>query len=289
MWFVLSLIAAFFTSLQDLCARRAMGKVDYHLVAWAWAACSLPFLGAAVLQEGGAGIVWAPFLLSLTISGVILSVCFLLYFHAIKISDLSLVVPMLAFTPAYLMITSPLMLGEVPGFWGAMGILFIVLGSYVLNFRQRHIGFWEPFRYLLKNKGSRMMLCVSLFFSISGNIDKIGVRSSSPAVWIFSLNLVIAVILGIVILIRVPRPVRDFSRAWRPLLLMGIFTAVGLVAQMHAIRMTIVPYVIAVKRTSVVMTSLLGLLWFKEDGIRERLTGVILMIFGLFIISFLAG
>lgn len=289
MWVVLSLITALFTSLQDLCARKAMGKVDYHLVAWAWAACSLPFLGVAAWQEGTTGIVWAPFLTSLIISGAILSVCFLLYFHAIKISDLSLVVPMLAFTPAYLLITSPLMLGEIPGFWGVVGILLIVSGSYVLNFRRRHIGFWEPFRYLFKNKGSRMMLCVSLFFSISGNIDKIGVRSSSPALWIFSLNLVIAVILGIVVLIRAPRPVRDFSQAWRPLMLMGIFTAVGLVAQMHAIRMTIVPYVIAVKRTSVVITALLGLLWFKEDGIRERLTGVILMISGLFLISFLAG
>ncbi|MCK5259579.1 MAG: hypothetical protein KAJ70_00825 [Candidatus Omnitrophica bacterium] len=55
---------------------------------------------------------------------------------------------------------------------------------------------------------------------------------------------------------------------------------------MIAIKMTLVPYLIAVKRTSVIMTSLFGLFLFKEKGLRERLIGVVLMVLGVLMISF---
>ena len=48
-----------------------------------------------------------------------------------------------------------------------------------------------------------------------------------------------------------------------------------------------IPYLIAVKRTSVIMTSLFGFFLFKEKGVKERLAGTILMVLGVFILAFL--
>jgi len=50
--------------------------------------------------------------------------------------------------------------------------------------------------------------------------------------------------------------------------------------------MTKVPYVIAIKRTSVIMTSLVGFFLLKEKGIKERLVGISLMVVGVFLIAF---
>ncbi len=285
MWVLLAFITAFFTSLKDVCGRKALERVDHYIVAWAWPACSLPLLLSCALVEGFPAV-GPEFWPALIVNGLLLSVAAILFFRAIQISELSLSVPMLAFTPVFLLITSPLILREFPRPLGIVGILMIVLGSYVLNIGRRDKGLFEPFRYLLRNKGSRMMLCVAVLYSIGGNIDKIGVLNSSPAVWIFSLNLFVSVVLGIVVFFRVKDPVMSVARTWKILFLMGIFTGIALISQMYAIRMTIVPYVIAIKRTSVVMTALFGLLWFKERGFQERLMGVVLMIAGVFVISF---
>lgn len=288
MWILLALITALFTSFQDVCGRKALERTNFYIVAWAWAACSVPFLFVAALQEGFSSV-QPQFWPALMFSGIFLSISFIWYFQAIHITDLSLAVPMLAFTPVYLIITSPLILGEFCEPLGIIGIFLIVIGSYVLNFKHGAQGFFEPFRCLVRNRGTRLMLYVSLIFSITGNIDKIGVLNSGPAVWMFSLNMVISAILGIVVFFRVPNPVVSFIKSWRILILMGLFTGIALIVQMHAIRMTIVPYIIAIKRMSIVVTTLFGLLWFKEKGLRQRLLGVLLMLAGVFVISFFAS
>jgi len=56
---------------------------------------------------------------------------------------------------------------------------------------------------------------------------------------------------------------------------------------MFAVRLTLVPYIIAVKRTSVIMSSLFGFIIFKEKGLKQRLMGAALMVLGVFIISVL--
>jgi len=56
---------------------------------------------------------------------------------------------------------------------------------------------------------------------------------------------------------------------------------------MTAITMTLVPYVISVKRTSIVMSVLSGHIIFKEKGLVERLSGVAIMIAGILCITLL--
>ena len=70
------------------------------------------------------------------------------------------------------------------------------------------------------------------------------------------------------------------------LLGIGLCMALLMIFQMNALKLTIVPYVIAIKRTSIIMTSLWGLLFLKESGTRERLWAVVCMVVGVFVISF---
>ena len=288
MWVALAFITAVGTSLQDIFGRKALDRTDFYIVAWAWTACTLPFLAVALFIDGFPQIL-PSFWPAVLASTIILSISSLLFFRAIQIADLSLTVPMLAFTPMLLLISSPLMLGEFPQPLGVVGILLIVLGSYVLNFAQRHHGFFEPFYYLLKNRGPRMMLTVAVLFSIGANVDKIGMLNSSPIMWVFSINFFVTIVLSVIVGIKVRMPVAAFKSAWKFLLLMGLVTSIALITQMYALRLTIVPYVIAIKRTSVVMTALIGLFILKEQSFKERLTGVILMVAGVFIISFLSN
>ena len=53
---------------------------------------------------------------------------------------------------------------------------------------------------------------------------------------------------------------------------------------MTAISLTLVTYVIAIKRTSVIMSVLWGAIIFKEKGIKERLVGAVIMVLGVVLI-----
>ena len=65
----------------------------------------------------------------------------------------------------------------------------------------------------------------------------------------------------------------------------GFCKTIGISCQMLAINLTLVAYVISIKRLSAVMTVLFGYLIFKERGIRERLMGAVIMVGGVLIIT----
>lgn len=280
-WAILALLTAVFESGKDVLGKRALATYEPVAVAWGWRVFALPFLLAFLMATGfprlGPDFVWA-----LLAGGSLNLVSSVFYMRAIRVSDISLVVPLLAFTPLFLLVTSPLLLGEAPGGWGAVGVILIVAGSYAMKMGTRKEGYLAPFRAMLQEPGGRWMLAVSLIWSVTSTIDKIGIQNSSPVFWALAVNLFVA--LGLA-----PAALRGgvhlFSGHFvRSLFPLGAAGGIGTACQMAAVSLTLVPYVIAVKRTSTVMTVLWGHFLFKEDGLRERLGGAVLMLAGMVLI-----
>lgn len=100
---------------------------------------------------------------SLTVTGLINIAATVIIMKAISMGDLSQVIPMLSFTPLFMLISSPLIVGEMPKLTGIAGIILVVAGSYLLNIDFRSKDLLSPFRSLVKNKGTRLMLIVAFF------------------------------------------------------------------------------------------------------------------------------
>lgn len=283
LWFVLSLATAFFESMKDVLGKRGLKNIDEYAIGWSLRTFSLilivPFLFLTGIPEIGAA-----FLPALIIGGGINALTTVLYFKAIKHSDLSITVPMITFTPLFLLMTSPLILGEFPSSLGLAGVLMIVLGSYMLNIKQRHKGYVAPFRALLTEKGPRYMLIVAFLWSITSNIDKVGVLNSSPALWLVAVNTLIALVLTPMVMTG-RREKASLKRNLYFLVPIGLAGGMAMIFQMTAITMTLVAYVISIKRTSTVMSVFFGWLIFKERGMRERLLGTIIMVLGVALIA----
>ena len=129
------------------------------------------------------------------------------------------------------------------------------------------------------------MLMVALLYSVCANIDKIGVRQSSPLVWAAALNAVLTIALGLVMLRQSSQVSQRIKEGWKYLVLLGVTNAFALIANMAAIQLTLVPYLIAIKRLSIFMTLFVGFVIFKEKGCRERSIGAVLMVLGAVLIS----
>jgi uncharacterized membrane protein len=283
-WLILGIFTAFFEALKDVFGKQNLKQSDEYVVAWSLSFFSVIFLIPWVIYTGIPALN-SQFWIALLIGGSINAVTALLYIKAIKVSDLSLTVPLVALTPLFMLLTSPLIVGEYPSFFDYIGILLIVTGSYLLNIKEKSQGYLAPFKALLKEPGPKLMLIVAFLWSITSNFDKIGVKNSSAIFWLFSIFGTMSVLLLPILLHKTPNPSRKILKQLPMLAAMGFFNAIGVLCQMQALTLTLVVQVIAIKRTSVLMGVLFGHFIFKEKDIQQRLLGAGIMILGVFFIS----
>ncbi|XZO02509.1 MAG: EamA family transporter [Microcoleus sp.] len=283
-WLILGIFTAFFEAVKDVFGKQNLKKSDEYVVAWSLSFFSVISLSPWVIYTGIPALN-SQFWFALLIGGSINAVTALLYIKAIKVSDLSLTVPLVALTPLFMLLTSPLIVGEYPKLFDYIGIFLIVTGSYLLNIKDKSQGYLAPFKALVKEPGPKLMLMVAFLWSITSNFDKIGVQNSSPIFWIFSIFGTMSILLLPILLHKTPNPSRKILKQLPMLAAMGFFNAIGVLCQMQALTLTLVVQVIAIKRTSVLMGVLFGHFIFKEKDIQQRLLGAAIMVFGVFAIS----
>lgn len=285
LWLLFAFLTALFESLKDVTSKRGLQRFDEYVIAASLILFQLPFLLPLyfVIEIPELG---DQFWHALIIGSILNLVAITLYIKAIKLSDLSITVPIINFTPLFLLLTSPVILGEYPSPLGLTGILLIVTGSYVLNIRSRNKGFLGPVWALFSEPGPRYMIVTAFIWSITANIDKIGVQNSSPVFWTIADTIVLGTGMALMMYIRSRDRIKEIPRNLKLLLPIGFFGAMTFLTQMIAISMTLVAYVISIKRLSTAMSVMWGHVLFNEQGIKERLAGVIIMIAGVVLISF---
>ena len=283
-WLVFAILTAFFESLKDVSSKQSLRNLDVYIVAWVVNVFAVIFL-IPLLLIAGIPRIDTQFWIALLIGGSLNVVSFTLYIRAIQIADLSLTVPLVTLTPLFLLFTSPLIVHENPTVADAIGIFLIVIGSYVLNLRERKNGYFAPLKVLFRNKGSRFMLVVAFLWSITSNFDKVGVIHSSPLFWSTSLYTYLAVGMFPIALFNSRYKLNQILPNLKPLITIGLFHAITITFQMIAVTYTLVTQVIAVKRMSALISVLFGHFMFHETGLRERLTGAAIMVIGVMVMT----
>ncbi len=284
-WIIFAIATAVFQSANDVLSKTRLKNLDEYLISWSTRFFALPFLGISLFFVEPPQISGA-FWIALAVGGCLNVLTTILYVKAIKHSDLSTTVPILAFTPAFLLITSPFMTGEFPTTIGLIGVGLVIIGSYLLNVSQSNNGLLTPYRLLLKDRGPRLMLIVAILWAITSNIDKIGVTNSSSLYWSFSTYTVMTIILFPIMLVKSSKSISQIPSLFGVLFPLGFISSLVIISQMIAISLSLVIYVIAVKRSSAILSVLSGYLFFKEKHLIERLAGTIIMILGVLTIIF---
>lgn len=282
-WFLFAFLSAFFESSKDVFSKRGLKIVDEYSAAFSLRFFAAPFLLLFLIIIGIPKL-GEQFFTVLLIGGSLNVLTTVFYMKALKNSDLSIVTPIVSFTPVFVLITSPFILNEFPSTMGLIGVLLIVSGSYFLNIGERSKGFFAPIKALFVEKGARFMFVVAFIWSITSNLDKIGVKNSSPVFWAFSQTAFIAIVL-LPLIIRRSQKVKEINNNLKALIPIGLFSALLLFFQMTAINLAPVSYVTSLKRTSVLITVLLGYFIFKEKNIKERILGALIMVLGILFIT----
>ena len=290
LWLALASGTALCEALKDATGKQALKSLDEYSVLFGFTSAGALLMAALMLVTGGIPTLGPDFGLALLIGGGLNILAFTLYTKAIKVADLSLTVPLVTLTPLFLLVTSPIIVGEWPTRLDAIGVLLLIVGSYMLNLKASEGFTLAPLQALMTNPGSRMMLGVAFLWSITSNFDKVGTLNSSSLFWGMSLFSTIAV--GMVPLV--------IQRAWHQgkglamrelhsqapiVILAGVFNAIGISLQFVALTMAPVAQVVAVKRMSALISVGFGYALFGETGLRERLLGAAIMGSGVAIMA----
>jgi drug/metabolite transporter (DMT)-like permease len=215
------------------------------------------------------------------------------YFYAIAKAylgaDLSVVYPLSRGAgPALLLVWSVLILREPLTWGGALGVLTIVVGLYVLNLPR--LGAWrEPLRSL-RQASSRWALGAGACISFYTMIDKVGIRYVEPLLYTYlALWWSVAMLTPLTLREVGWGGLRDewrYSKGWTVLAGFTSLSAYALVLFAMA-RGTPASYAGAIREFSVVLGAAYGVLVLKEDSGPMRLFGAAVVAAGIGMIGLL--
>ncbi|MBU0729686.1 MAG: DMT family transporter [Proteobacteria bacterium] len=282
-WFIFALLTAFAVATRDISVKtyQELNALEVAGIELFW---SIPLFALGfffVPQPELDQTFWEVFLISLPLNAV----PYLLYLYAIKVSPISLAVPFLSFTPLFMLFTGFITLDETINLWGGAGILCIVCGSYVLNLDQAKHGIFKPLTAFIHERGSWVMLIVAFLYAFAAAFGKKALLHSSPLYFSYFFFLVFnCLILAGLILSGKIRWGVILDHKKKGMWLGGLFMS-QITTHYVAISLSTAVYMIAVKRSSILLTVLLSWLILKEGNIRNRGLGALLMFCGVLLIT----
>ncbi len=225
--------------------------------------------------------------------------------RARALEDVSLVTPIDSTTPAVVIVTSMLILGEYPSRLGWAGIWLLAIGTYVLNIQDvkaklaerveaRSVTGWRrtariwlaPFLALGQSQGVRWAFFAVGLSTISLNYDGLVARRTNIG---FGFGCVCAISalgnLAVALWRREYRGVQA-SEALGKTAPLGLLLAATIFITSFAFRLDIVPYVGTMKRLQIPLTILFAYYLIGEKkSFRERLLGGVIMMIGAALIT----
>jgi drug/metabolite transporter (DMT)-like permease len=285
-WFFLALVCAFATACSDAVSKRIMDENDEWITGAMTLGLASLFLAPVFLSQDY-GPVSLDLLLVLAVLVPLDIFAYYVFLSAIRMSPLSLTLPLLAFTPVVTILTAAALLSEHVSLSGALGICLVTTGAYILNGDLANQGLLAPIRAIFSNRGSRRMLFVALVWALTSTLGKQGILLYGAIQFGAVLLICNAAGLALIALLRsrMGSGKAGFSRRMLALFLVGgLLMAAAHLTHVLSLSLAPVAYMISVKRLSLVFGVLLGWFCFSEGNIRYRLAGACVMVAGVFVI-----
>ena len=304
LWVLLALTGAVTNAGYYIATKKMLRSIHPHVLA-AGSFLTTAFFLLFIASRSGIPVIGDRFLFAVAITTSLNVIATILTYRALATTDISLAIPMISFTPVFLIATSFIILHELPTIGGIIGILFIVSGSYVLNLSPGQKNIADPVRSIAQHPGVLYMLIVAFLYAIAVNFDKMVVQESDTVFGSAVVCLVIGTAFVIIAFfslrnadiqheikkdVRPSDELKPVSSGRRYPWIAGAFIFIGILLTIESIvinyayTLQIVPYVIAFKRMSIILIVLSGAIIFHESNIGRRLVGAGLMVLGAVLI-----
>jgi uncharacterized membrane protein len=283
-WILPAIGAALINAANSAIAKKQTTKLEPLATNWSWYFYSLIIVLPLTFLNGLPHIDLT-FWLALLLRTILDAFAAILYIQSIKRSDLSLVLPLLALTPLFLLFAGWLVNGDLPTTFGFIGVALVATGAYFL-YRKPKQGVAGAILMIGKDYGARRMLLVAIIWSLTSSLHKVAITHSNPYFYAGISSLFLSIVFTLILFYQyrnntfsIIKKTYDFGA-----FSIGLFVGAEFFFQMMAQSLTLAVYVIAVKRLSIVIASFLGKIFFNEP-LQNRLMPIICMVLGAILIS----
>jgi len=290
MWISYSLYFAIFSALSTFLIKSLTKKINYFALLYILLAFSIPSTFVLLLFLGGIPKVTPNFYLYIGASAVLDTIAFISSFLAISQSAISVLSPISSFSPVFTTIIAAFTIHEIPTPIKFVGILFVVLGAYLLNVSDIKHGLMTPYKRLFSNKGVALYLLSTFILSITPIFQKKAIFETHPQIPLFPS------LFGMILVFTFLTPFafkkaikyhKEIRANLKWFVLNGVGSAFGQAAAFAAFSFVFVGYATSIFRLSTLFIIILGGVFLKEERIKERLLGGVVMILGTVLIALL--
>jgi drug/metabolite transporter (DMT)-like permease len=285
MWVVFAFGSALMETCKDVLGKTGTTRTNEYATAFWMKFFGLLMLAPVVLIFGIPPL-YSNYWLALFLGMFTISSGTILYMRAVKLSPLSVSIPMLSFNPIFTALLAYALYKQVPDALGWTGILLVSAGLYMMRLARKDLwrGLLRPILSIKEEPGAIAMLGVAIIWSVGAYVAKMLVVSSSALMGAF--GLAVAGSAGLFVLGTLSRKlsIREAKSHFRLFVPMGVADGLSELFIMSALTGGIVPYVIPIKRTNIALSSLAGSVFFGERLGKAKLVGMAMVLLGIFLI-----
>lgn len=238
----------------------------------AWAATTGPFLipRASLLPMGCS--------IALNVGGL------LAFMQAMRLSPMSLTIPLLSFTPVGTTLIGWLLRNQTPTHLQVGGVALVVAGAFTLGLRSAQ---WPGLKAYARDPGVRRMAIAALVWSLTSVIDQVALERGAGYWYAPVLTAGVGLLLGAILLLRGQGPAlgeagKILSRHPALMATAVVIGSAALAVQLESLRIAPVGFIETVKR-GIGMTGAIvfGRLVFKEPIGVQKIIAVLLLTLGV--------
>jgi drug/metabolite transporter (DMT)-like permease len=289
MWFWLSLGSAVIGAIDVIISKKALQKVSAAVLAFCLFALTIPILIYLSWREG------TPALNSLFFIGVFGSsltfvIAKTITNQVLKQNLISKILPLTAFAGFFTYIFGLLFLSETIRTIPLIGLLFIVIGAYILNADQAKEDLLKPLKLLFLEKESLIYLFAIMLGSLVVILDKWALNNTLPSSPTFTLlieQIIMSTLLGMYMIKREGSTyLGEIKNNFGILSLNSIINLVTGFLIFYAYSLGgPVALVVGVKRLQIFLILLMGYLFFKDKPTKHVWIATAIMILGVLMIK----
>ena len=279
------IISAFFWAIFDLTRKLTLEKISSVNLLLVFTITQFIIFFIWLFYEDFS-IILTPYLLPGIILVIMGLLSALLFLKAIRQSELSLTIPLLSLSPMFSSLFSFFFLNEKLLNIQFLGIFLIILGTLILYSKKLTLNeILQSFKIILTNNSAKLMVLVSIIWSLTPVLDKLCLKNSS-----INIHGVIQSSGMIILLIFLSKKKGGYEtvnmkKNWKLILLTVLIGTTATILQFYAILSNYVPIMESIKRSIGQLSSVfLGKIFFNEKITKPKILGVIFLSIGVYFI-----
>ncbi len=293
LWFYLALLTAIFWTIEHAIVKKISKDVKSNYLAYASTALSALVSVILIIIFYDKLVFTKTFLLVLIPVGLVNASARFFYTYSLKHGEMSKTIPLLSLSPIFTLVFAMIFINEFPPAKAIFGIIFAIIGVYIINLKKFSFGnFVQPFTNLFNNKPVFLMFLVSIIYGLGGMLDKAAVSSASVLTYLFLINPVSFIAQSIFLGVSdrknmINETTGVFNKKFFALVVLMVLAFIVITFQFWAVSMTYASYVSAIKRTSALFSVIAAYFIFRErKDIRNILIGTAIVLAGTYLILF---